>query len=158
MSEGRKRRDGLHQAIEAKEAVDVTIDTGHAARVTIQDYFLRYPHLAGMTGTAMTSAREMHKIYRLRVMPIPTNRPPIRVRQPDRIFGTAEAKNDAIVEEVRRIHDEGRPVLIGTRSIDKSEQLSALHDGRRHSARSPQCPPDRGGGGDHRRMPASRAG
>ena len=126
MSEGRKWRDGLHQAIEAKEAVDVTIDTGHAARVTIQDYFLRYPHLAGMTGTAMTSAREMHKIYRLRVMPIPTNRPPIRVRQPDRIFGTAEAKNDAIVEEVRRIHDEGRPVLIGTRSIDKSEQLSAL--------------------------------
>jgi preprotein translocase subunit SecA len=126
MSEGRKWRDGLHQAIEAKEGVDVTIDTGHAARVTIQDYFLRYPHLAGMTGTAMTSAREMHKIYRLRVIPIPTNRPPIRVRQPDRIFGTADSKYEAIVEEVRRIHAEGRPVLIGTRSIDKSEQLSSL--------------------------------
>jgi preprotein translocase subunit SecA len=126
MSEGRKWRDGLHQAIEAKEGVEVTIDTGHAARVTIQDYFLRYPHLAGMTGTAMTSAREMHKIYRLRVIPIPTNRPPIRVRQPDRIFGTAESKYVAIVEEVRRIHAEGRPVLIGTRSIDKSEQLSTL--------------------------------
>jgi preprotein translocase subunit SecA len=126
MSEGRKWRDGLHQAIEAKEGVDVTIDTGHAARVTIQDYFLRYPHLAGMTGTAMTSARELHKIYRLRVIPIPTNRPPIRVRQPDRIFGTAESKYEAIVEEVRRIHAEGRPVLIGTRSIDKSEQLSTL--------------------------------
>jgi preprotein translocase subunit SecA len=126
MSEGRKWRDGLHQAIEAKEGVDVTIDTGHAARVTIQDYFLRYPHLAGMTGTAMTSAREMHKIYRLRVIPIPTNRPPIRVRQPERTFGTADAKYAAIVEEVQRIHAEGRPVLIGTRSIDKSEQLSTL--------------------------------
>ena len=126
MSEGRKWRDGLHQAIEAKEEVEVTIATGHAARVTIQDYFLRYPHLAGMTGTAVTSAGEMHKIYRLRVVPIPTNRPPIRKRQPDRIFGTAEAKNAAIVEEVKRIHAEGRPVLIGTRSIDKSEQLSTL--------------------------------
>jgi preprotein translocase subunit SecA len=126
MSEGRKWRDGLHQAIEAKEGVEVTISTGHAARVTIQDYFLRYPHLAGMTGTASNSARELHKIYKLRVIPIPTNRPPIRERLPDRIFGTAEAKYDAIVEEVKRIHDDGRPLLIGTRSIDKSELLSQL--------------------------------
>ncbi len=126
MAEGRKWRDGLHQAIEAKESVPVTIATGHAARVTIQDYFSRYPRLAGMTGTAISSARELHKIYRLRVAPIPTNRPPIRKRLPDRIFGTAEAKNAAIVEEVARIHAEGRPLLIGTRSIDKSEQLSKL--------------------------------
>jgi preprotein translocase subunit SecA len=104
----------------------VTVSTGHAARVTIQDYFLRYPHLAGMTGTASNSARELHKIYKLRVIPIPTNRPPIRERLADRIFGTAEAKYEAIVEEVKRIHDEGRPLLIGTRSIDKSELLSQL--------------------------------
>ncbi|HKD37758.1 MAG TPA: preprotein translocase subunit SecA [Pirellulales bacterium] len=126
MSEGRKWRDGLHQAIEAKEGVEVTIATGHAARVTIQDYFLRYPHLAGMTGTALDSARELYKIYRLRVIPIPTNRPPIRQRLTDRIFGTADAKWEAIVQDVKRIHGEGRPVLIGTRSIDKSEHLSQL--------------------------------
>ncbi len=126
MSEGRKWRDGLHQAIEAKENVEVTIATGHAARVTIQDYFLRYPHLAGMTGTASNSARELLKIYKLRVVPIPTNRPPIRQRLPEAIYGTNEAKNAAIVEEVREVHAEGRPVLIGTRSIDKSEQLSQL--------------------------------
>jgi preprotein translocase subunit SecA len=124
MSEGRKWRDGLHQAIEAKEGVEVTIDTGHAARVTIQDYFLRYPNLAGMTGTASDSARELNRIYKLRVVPIPTNRPPIRARLPDQIYGTAEAKNEAIVREISQIHAEGRPILIGTRSIDKSEILS----------------------------------
>jgi preprotein translocase subunit SecA len=126
MSEGRKWRDGLHQAIEAKENVEVTIDTGHAARVTIQDYFSRYPHLAGMTGTAVDSARELHKIYKLRVMPIPTNRPPIRNRLPDQTHGTAAAKNQAIVDEVVRVHSAGRPILIGTRSIDKSVALSRL--------------------------------
>ena len=126
MSEGRKWRDGLHQAIEAKENVEMTIDTGHAARVTVQDYFLRYPYLAGMTGTASNSARELYRIYKLRVVPIPTNRPPIRQRLPDQIFGTAEAKNEAIVREVSQIHAAGRPILIGTRSIDKSEVLSRL--------------------------------
>ena len=126
LSEGRKWRDGLHQAIEAKENVEVTIDTGHAARVTIQDYFSRYPHLAGMTGTAVNSARELHKIYKLRVVPIPTNRPPIRNRLPDQTHGTAAAKNAAIVAEVARIHAQGRPILIGTRSIDKSEVISRL--------------------------------
>jgi preprotein translocase subunit SecA len=78
LAEGRKWRDGLHQAIEAKEGVKVTLATGHAARITIQDYFLRYPQLAGMTGTAVSSARELFKIYKLRVLPIPTNKPPIR--------------------------------------------------------------------------------
>ncbi len=126
LSEGRKWRDGIHQAIEAKENVEVTIDTGHAARVTIQDYFQRYPHLAGMTGTAVDSAGELRKIYKLRVMPIPTNRPPIRQRLPNQIHGTAAAKNQAIAAEVARIHAAGRPILIGTRSIDKSEVLSRL--------------------------------
>lgn len=125
MSEGRKWRDGLHQAIEAKEAVDVTVATGHAARVTIQDYFLRYQRLAGMTGTAATSARELRKIYKVGVVQIPTHRPPIRQKLPEAIFGTEETKFDAIVHEVLHVHSTGRPVLIGTRSIDKSEKLSA---------------------------------
>ena len=126
LAEGRKWRDGLHQAIEAKENVKVTIATGHAARITIQDYFLRYPHLAGMTGTAYSSARELYKIYKLRVLPIPTNKPPIRRQLPTRIIGTMEAKERAIVEEVREMAQTERPVLIGTRSIDKSMRLSKL--------------------------------
>ncbi|HEY2882125.1 MAG TPA: preprotein translocase subunit SecA, partial [Pirellulales bacterium] len=126
LSEGRKWRDGLHQAIEAKENVEVTISTGHAARVTIQDYFLRYPRLAGMTGTAASSARELRKIYKVSVVQIPTHRPPIRQQLPDRTFATEDDKFQAIVEEVSEISATGRPVLIGTRSIDKSEKLSAL--------------------------------
>ena len=126
LAEGRKWRDGLHQAIEAKEGVKVTLATGHAARITIQDYFLRYPQLAGMTGTAVSSARELHKIYKLRVLPIPTNKPPIRQPLSTAIFGTMEAKERAIVEEVREIRQSERPVLIGTRSIDKSLRLSKL--------------------------------
>jgi preprotein translocase subunit SecA len=126
MSEGRKWRDGLHQAIEAKESVPVTLATGHAARVTIQDYFLRYPRLAGMTGTAATSARELRKIYKVGVVLIPTHRPPIRARLPDRIFGTEDDKFAALLQEVLEVRATGRPVLIGTRSIDKSEKVSAL--------------------------------
>jgi len=126
LAEGRKWRDGLHQAIEAKEGVTVTVATGHAARITIQDYFLRYPHLAGMTGTAVSSARELYKIYKLRVLPIPTNKPPIRKQLPTQIFGTMEAKERAIVEEIREMRATERPVLLGTRSIDKSLRLSKL--------------------------------
>ncbi len=126
LSEGRKWRDGIHQAVEAKEAVEVTVETGQAARVTVQDFFLRYENLAGMTGTAMGSARELRRIYRCHVLPIPTNRPAIRQRWPDRVFGVSDNKWVAVVEEVRQLHAAGRPVLIGTRSIDKSEQLSAL--------------------------------
>jgi preprotein translocase subunit SecA len=126
LAEGRKWRDGLHQAIEAKEGVKITIATGHAARITIQDYFLRYPHLAGMTGTAASSARELHKIYKLRVLPIPTNRPPIRQQLPTKVIGTMAAKERAIVEEVVEMRQTQRPVLIGTRSIDKSVRLSKL--------------------------------
>ncbi|MFW6124731.1 MAG: helicase-related protein, partial [Pirellulales bacterium] len=124
LAEGRKWRDGIHQAVEAQEGVEVTVATGQAARVTVQDFFLRYEHLAGMTGTAMTSARELRKIYRCHVLPIPTNRPAIRQALAERVYGTAEQKWDAVVEEICRMHAEGRPVLIGTRSIDKSELLS----------------------------------
>jgi preprotein translocase subunit SecA len=126
MAEGRKWRDGLHQAIEAKENVTVTVATGHAARVTIQDYFLRYPSLAGMTGTAATSASELRKIYKVGVVQIPTHRPPIREKLPDRIFGTEDDKFAAVVEEILEVRATGRPVLVGTRSIDKSEKLSAM--------------------------------
>jgi preprotein translocase subunit SecA len=126
LAEGRKWRDGIHQAVEAKQGVEVTVATGQAARVTVQDFFLRYEKLAGMTGTAIASARELRKIYKCHVVAVPTNRPVIRERLPTRIFGDADAKWAAVVEEVCRLHAEGRPVLIGTRSIDKSQHLSDL--------------------------------
>jgi preprotein translocase subunit SecA len=126
LAEGRKWRDGIHQAVEAKQGVEVTVATGQAARITVQDFFLRYENLAGMTGTAMGSARELRKIYRCHVLPIPTNRPSIRRRLPEMVFGTTEAKWAAVLEEIERLHKEDRPILIGTRSIDKSEQLSGL--------------------------------
>jgi preprotein translocase subunit SecA len=126
LAEGRKWRDGIHQAIEAKEAVQVTVAAGQAARVTVQDFFLRYDKLTGMTGTAISSARELRKIYEVDVLQIPTNRPAVRERWPDRIFGTADHKWAAITEEVRELHAQGRPLLIGTRSIDKSVHLSQL--------------------------------
>jgi len=130
LSEGRKWRDGIHQAVEAKEGVEVTVATGQAARITVQDFFLRYKNLAGMTGTAVVSASELRRIYRCRVLPIPTNRPAIRQRLPEKVFGSEQAKWDAVVEEVCQMHAQGRPVLIGTRSIDKSELLSRALDAR----------------------------
>lgn len=126
LAEGRKWREGIHQAVEAMAGVEVTVATGQAARVTVQDFFQLYDRLAGMTGTAMSSARELRKIYKCHVLSIPTNRPAIRKRLPDRVYGTQDAKWAAIVEEVSEMHAEGRPVLIGTRSIDKSELLSRL--------------------------------
>ncbi len=126
LAEGRKWREGIHQAVEAMAGVEVTVATGQAARITIQDFFLRYERLAGMTGTAMGSARELRKIYRCCVLPIPTNRPAIRQRLDSRVFGAADAKWAAVAEEICRMHEEGRPVLVGTRSIDKSEHLSKL--------------------------------
>jgi preprotein translocase subunit SecA len=130
LAEGRKWRDGIHQAVEAKQGVEVTVATGQAARITIQDFFLRYERLGGMTGTAMGSAREMRKIYRCHVLPIPTNRPAIRKRLSNAVYGTSDARWEAIAEEVDKYHAEGRPILIGTRSIDKSELLAKLLDAR----------------------------
>lgn len=126
LAEGRKWRDGIHQAVEAQEGVPVTVATGQAARITVQDLFLRYTHLGGMTGTATTSASEIRKIYKMPVIKIPTNRPNRRKQLPDRIFGNSEQKWEAIVQEVKEMHQQGRPVLIGTRSIAKSEHLSEL--------------------------------
>lgn len=126
LAEGRKWRDGIHQAIEAKEGVEVTVPTGQAARITIQDLFMRYKKIGGMTGTAMSAAREFRKTYKMRVVRIPTNRPARREKIAHRIFGTSDQKWAAIVEDIRVQHDAGRPVLVGTRSIDKSEHLAEL--------------------------------
>jgi len=128
LAEGRKWRDGIHQAIEAKENVEITVATGQAARITIQDLFLRYRYLGGMTGTARSATREFRKVYKLNVIQIPTNRPNQRKQWQDEVSGNADAKWAAIVDEVRRVHEEGRPVLIGTRSIEKSETLSRQLD------------------------------
>jgi preprotein translocase subunit SecA len=126
LAEGRKWRDGIHQAIEAKEQIEVTVPTGQAARITVQDLFLRYHHLAGMTGTAMSAAREFRKVYKMRVIPVPTNRRCQRARLPDGVYGTEDAKWQAIVAETRELYQLGRPVLIGTRSINKSHHLSRM--------------------------------
>jgi len=126
LAEGRKWRDGIHQAVEAKEKIEVTVPTGQAARITVQDLFLRYKYLAGMTGTASSATREFRKVYHKVVIPVPTNRPPQRKRLPDLVFGTGDEKWHAIVQETREMYMQGRPVLIGTRSIDKSLILSRL--------------------------------
>ncbi|MFK7736175.1 MAG: preprotein translocase subunit SecA [Pirellulaceae bacterium] len=126
LAEGRKWRDGIHQAIEAKEKIEVSVPTGQAARITVQDLFKRYKSIAGMTGTASTSAPELRKIYKTPVVLVPTNRPPMRKGLPDRVYGTMLQKFEAIVEEVSEFHAKGRPILIGTRSIDKSALLAEL--------------------------------
>ncbi len=128
IAEGRKWRDGIHQALEAKEGLEVSVNTGQAAQITVQTMFDRYEHLAGMTGTAASSANEFRKMYKSRVIPVPTNRPPRRERLPDLVFGKADDKWKAIVDEVIEVHATGRPILIGTRSIDKSEILAKLLD------------------------------
>ncbi|MEO6810074.1 MAG: DEAD/DEAH box helicase [Isosphaeraceae bacterium] len=123
---GRQWQDGLHQAIQAKERLEITLETITAARVTVQDFFKRYKKLAGMTGTAWSDAREMRRIYKVHVFRVPTNRPGRRISVPDRIFSTEAEKFQAVAEEIVRLNAKNVPVLIGTRSIEKSERLSAL--------------------------------
>jgi preprotein translocase subunit SecA len=127
---GRRWSDGLHQAIEAKEGVRVQQEQRTLATVTFQNYFRTFEVLAGMTGTAITEAEEFHKIYHLEVVPIPTNRPMIRIDQPDLIFRSEEAKFKAIAEEIEERYRKGQPVLVGTVSIEKSERLSRLLEKR----------------------------
>ncbi len=117
-------REGLHQAVEAKENVQITFAADHAAQITFQSYFKLYKKLAGMTGTAAQNWWEIRRVYKIWVVPVPTNRPVIREPWPDRVFPTEDAKFDAVVEEIARLRALGRPVLIGTRSVDKSERLS----------------------------------
>src|SRR5690606_19820627 len=122
---GRRYNEGLHQAIEAKEKVEIKDEYQTLATITLQNYFRMYDKLAGMTGTAMTEAAEFQKIYGMGVLPIPTNEPMIRIDQKDMIYRTEEAKFAAIVEDVKKRHEKGQPVLIGTASVAKSEILSA---------------------------------
>jgi preprotein translocase subunit SecA len=123
---GRRYSEGLHQAIEAKERVKIQRESVTLATVTFQNYFRMYHKLAGMTGTAATEAEEFHKIYILEVVVIPTNKPLIRTEHPDQIYKDEKAKFAAVAREIRQLHDQSRPVLIGTTSIEKSEYLSEL--------------------------------
>ncbi|HEY6377882.1 MAG TPA: preprotein translocase subunit SecA [Candidatus Dormibacteraeota bacterium] len=127
---GRRWSDGLHQAIEAKEGVRVMQENVTLATITFQNFFRLYRKLAGMTGTALTEAEEFDKIYKLEVVPIPTNKPMIREDNSDLIFRTEEAKFKAVVEEIRERNEVGQPVLVGTTSIEKSERLARLLDKR----------------------------
>ena len=123
---GRRWSDGLHQAIEAKEGVEIQDETQTLASITFQNLFRLYPKLSGMTGTAMTEEAEFGKIYNLEVTVIPTNKPDIRVNNPDVIYKTERAKYNAVVEDIIEQNKLGRPVLVGTVSIEKSEYISAL--------------------------------
>jgi preprotein translocase subunit SecA len=127
---GRRWSDGLHQAVEAKEKVKIERENQTLATVTFQNYFRKYTKLAGMTGTADTEAEEFGKIYNLDVMVMPTNRVLRRVENPDLVYRTEREKWDAIVTEIIDEHQKGRPVLVGTVSIEKSEKLSTLLDRR----------------------------
>ncbi|MBQ9783925.1 MAG: preprotein translocase subunit SecA [Clostridia bacterium] len=122
---GRRYSDGLHQAIEAKEGVQVQKENKTLATITFQNYFRMYRKLSGMTGTALTEENEFREIYRLDVVEIPTNKPMIRVDHSDAVYRSMEGKYRAIVEQVKACHQKGQPVLVGTVSIDKSEELSA---------------------------------
>jgi len=123
---GRRYSDGLHQALEAKENVKIERENQTLATVTFQNYFRMYDKLAGMTGTAETEAEEFYKIYKLEVNVIPTNRELIRTEFSDVIYRTEREKYNAVVEEIKELHEKGQPVLVGTISIEKSEKLSAL--------------------------------
>jgi preprotein translocase subunit SecA len=117
-------REGLHQAVEAKEGAPITAASEHAAQITFQRYFRLYDRLAGMSGTAVQNFWELRRVYKLWVVCVPTNRPIRRDQFPDRVFPHEDAKLDAVAEEIIRIRAAGRPVLVGTRSVEKSESLS----------------------------------
>ncbi len=123
---GRRWSDGLHQAVEAKEGVTIRNENQTLATVTLQNYFRMYKKLSGMTGTAITEADEFLKIYGLEVVVIPTDKPVRREDVPDKIYQTGRSKFEAVIEEVERLYQMERPVLVGTRSVEKSEQLSKM--------------------------------
>jgi preprotein translocase subunit SecA len=117
-------QDGLHQAVECKENVPTTVASSHAAQVTYQSYFRFYKKLCGMSGTVVQNWFELLRVYKLWTVTVPTNRPCIRKHAPDRIFPTEDAKFTAVTEEIRKLQAQGRPVLVGTRTVDRSEELS----------------------------------
>ena len=128
---GRRYNEGMHQAIEAKEKVEIKAENQTLATITLQNYFRLYEKLAGMTGTAQTEAAELHEIYKLGVVSIPTNKPMIRADQSDLIYKTEEAKYIAVVDDVTERYEKGQPVLIGTTSVERSEYLSRQFNKRR---------------------------
>ncbi len=128
---GRRYNEGMHQAIEAKENVEIKAENQTLATITLQNYFRLYDKLAGMTGTAQTEAAELHEIYKLGVVPIPTNKPMVRADQSDLIYKTEEAKYIAVVDDVSERYEKGQPVLIGTTSVERSEYLSRQFTKRR---------------------------
>ena len=121
---GRRYNEGLHQAIEAKEGVEIKAENQTLATVTLQNYFRLYDKLSGMTGTAMTEANEFSQIYKLGVVPIPTNRPMVRADEPDLVYRTVAAKYEAVVDDIEERHEAGQPVLVGTTSVEKSELIA----------------------------------
>ncbi len=121
---GRRWSEGMHQAVEAKEGVQIKDENQTLATITLQNYFRLYEKLSGMTGTAMTEANEFHQTYKLGVVPIPTNMPMIRVDQPDLVYQTEDAKWDALVDDIADRHRADQPVLVGTTSVEKSELVS----------------------------------
>ncbi|WP_409240553.1 preprotein translocase subunit SecA [Streptomyces sp. PA5.6] len=123
---GRRYNEGVHQAIEAKEGVEIKDENQTLATITLQNFFRLYEKLAGMTGTAMTEAAEFHQIYKLHVVPIPTNKPMIRADKPDVIYRDESVKFEAVVADIIEKHGTGQPILVGTVSVAKSEHLSAL--------------------------------
>src|SRR5215467_6692617 len=127
---GRRWSDGLHQAVEAKEGLKVQQETKTLATITLQNYFRLYGKLAGMTGTAVTEAEEFHKIYGLDVVEIPTHRPMCRADSPDVIYKSEQSKFAAVIDEIVEMHRQGRPVLVGTVSVEKSERLARLLEKR----------------------------
>ena len=126
MLAGRRYSDGLHQALEAKERIDIKDENQTLATITLQNYFRLYETISGMTGTAMTEAAEFHQIYKLGVVPIPTNRPMQRLDQADLVYKTELGKFMAVTKDIVERHRKGQPVLVGTVSVEKSEELSAL--------------------------------
>jgi preprotein translocase subunit SecA len=123
---GRRYNEGMHQAIEAKEGVQIKDENQTLATITLQNYFRLYDKLGGMTGTAITEANEFHQIYKLGVVPIPTNKPMIRADESDVVYQTQTAKFEACVEDIVERHSKGQPVLVGTTSVEKSEILSTM--------------------------------
>jgi len=126
MLAGRRYSEGLHQALEAKERIDIKDENQTLATITLQNYFRLYETISGMTGTAMTEASEFHQIYKLGVVPIPTNRPMQRIDQADLVYKTELGKFMAVTKDIVERHRKGQPVLVGTVSVEKSEELSAL--------------------------------
>ena len=124
--EGRRWSEGLHQAVEAKEGVKIKEENQTLATITLQNYFRMYDKLSGMTGTAATEAAELASTYELKVVPIPTNRPTVRLDQSDLIYKTEKAKFEAVVEDIAERNEKGQPVLVGTVSVEKSELLSRM--------------------------------